>query len=55
MNMFGVLTQLGDPNLLQILPCEVFDDADGVIAVLCQFFVVLWETDGTEPLNQIRL
>lgn len=50
-----VLTQLGDADLLQILPGEVFDDADGVVAIFREFFVVLWEANGAEPLAQIRL
>lgn len=50
-----VLTQLGDADLLQILPGEVFDDADGVVAIFGEFFVVLREADGTEPLAEITL
>lgn len=50
-----LLTQFGDPDLLQVLPRQLFDDADGVVAIFRQPFVVLREADGAEPLPQLGL
>lgn len=50
-----LLTQFGDPDLLQVLPRQILDDADGVVAIFRQPFVVLREADGAEPLPQLGL
>lgn len=49
------LTQLVDANLLQILPCQVRHDGDGIVAIVHQLFVVLGQPNGTEPVHQVSL
>ena len=48
-------TQLGDAYLLQVLPGDVLDDGDGVVAVLTEPLLVLGQPDHTQPLPQLRL
>ncbi len=55
LTLHAVFSKKYQTDLLQILPREVFDDADGVVAVFRQFLVVQQEADGIEPLTQIRL
>lgn len=50
-----VLTQLGNADLLQVLPAQVLHDGHGIIAVLQQVLLVLRKTNDTEPLAQVRL
>ena len=40
-------TQLGDAYLLQVLPGQVPDDGDGVVAIFRQLLVVLRQSNGT--------
>lgn len=46
-NEFSLLTQFGDANLLQVLPGDVFDNRDGVVAIVTQSLLVLRQSDHT--------
>lgn len=49
------LTQLGDAYFLQVLPGDVGDELDVLVAVLHQHLVVLAQTNGRQPLSQAGL
>lgn len=49
------LTQLGDANLLQVLPGDVGDEIDVLIAVLHQHLVILAEPNHGQPERQVCL
>ena len=46
-DVVSFLTQLGDAYLLQVLPGQVPDDGDGVVAIFRQLLVVLRQSNGT--------
>lgn len=49
------LTQFGDANLLQVLPGDISDEVDVLVAVLHQYLVVLGQADHGEPQRQVGL
>lgn len=53
--MIWFLTQFGDADLLQVLPGDVSDDGDGVVAVVAQPLLILRQSNHAEPLPQIHL
>ena len=48
-------TEFGDSYLLKVLPRDVFDDGDGVVAVFTQPLLVLGQSYHTQPLPKVQL
>ena len=48
-------TEFSDSYLLQVLPRDVLDDGDAVVAVLTQPLLVLGQSYHTQPLPEVQL